>query len=79
MSRYVQRFNGDVVVPERIGRKLWAHKIACCDCGLVHVLRFTVVLSGNRMAVAFSATRDNRATAARRRYTRKGGTRNGKK
>ena len=44
------------------------HKIACCDCGLVHVFEFKVVYR----AVWFRAKRDNRATAARRRESRKG-------
>lgn len=39
------------------------HKIACCDCGLVHLLEFRV----SRGKIKFRAWRDNRATANRRR------------
>ena len=39
------------------------YKMACCDCGLVHVLDFAVVDD----RVMFRARRDNRATAAKRR------------
>lgn len=39
------------------------HKIACCDCGLVHLLEFREVAG----KVQFRAFRDNRATAQRRR------------
>lgn len=63
MSRYTQKYDGDVIVPQRVGRKLWAHKIECCDCGLVHRLRFTIV-DGKP---AFAAWRDNRATVQRRK------------
>ena len=57
-KRYVQVYDGDVV--EVVGR---IHKIACCDCGLVHLLRFR--LKGS--VITFRAYRDNRATAQRRR------------
>jgi hypothetical protein len=45
----------------------WRHKdykIACCDCGLVHRFRFTVV----RGKLRIRAWRDNRSTAAFRRH-----------
>ena len=45
----------------------WRHrdyKIACCDCGLVHCFRFTVV----RGKLRIRAWRDNRSTAALRRH-----------
>lgn len=55
------------VTPTRV------HKMACCDCGLVHTMRFRIAmienLNGkkfNKPAVQFSAARDNRATAGRR-------------
>jgi hypothetical protein len=40
------------------------YKMACCDCGLVHVLNFKV--SGR--TVQFRARRDNRATGQVRRH-----------
>jgi hypothetical protein len=41
------------------------HKIACCDCGLVHRVRLNV--NAKRDYVEFMAWRDKRATAAKRR------------
>jgi hypothetical protein len=38
--------------------------MACCDCNLVHRLRFTVV--GNKLRIR--GWRDNRRTSALRRY-----------
>lgn len=51
------------VSPRRRGFRL-----ACCDCGLIHVLNFRLVptLNGGRK-IQFQAFRDNRATAAHRR------------
>lgn len=45
----------------------WRHKdykMACCDCGLVHRLRFVAV--GNKLRIR--AWRDKRATGALRRH-----------
>lgn len=39
------------------------HLIECCDCGLVHLLRFR----GRNGKLEFSATRDNRKTGQVRR------------
>lgn len=44
-----------------IGRK---HKILCCDCGLVHLLKFRI----KKGKVEFQAFRDNRATGQARRH-----------
>lgn len=41
-------------------------KMACCDCGLVHRMRF--IVSGKRIRIR--AWRDNRSTAALRRYNK---------
>lgn len=49
---------GEWVQPVRKG-----YKMACCDCGLVHVLDFRVV---NRR-IQFRAFRNERSTAALRR------------
>lgn len=38
-------------------------KVMCCDCGLVHHIRYRVVKGD----LLFTAWRDQRATAARRR------------
>lgn len=45
----------------RLRSKLW--RIACCDCGLCHDLRFEVC----KGILYVVATRNQRATAARRR------------
>ena len=65
--RYPQIHDGEVVIPEMAG---W--KMRCCDCGLVHRFTFAVVKDGRRRRVAFSATRDNRATAQVRRHQQQG-------
>jgi hypothetical protein len=50
------------------------HKMACCDCGLVHNFQFRIVrierLNGrkfDKLAVQFKANRNTRSTAGRRR------------
>lgn len=67
MPRYEIVRDGDLVQP-----KMKGYKMACCDCGLVHLLNFRVVnvrtgkiVSGFK--VQFHAFRHNRATAAVRR------------
>jgi hypothetical protein len=61
-SSYRQRVDGEEIEVQSHG----LHKIACCDCGLVHLLEFRVEGS----VITFKATRDNRATAQRRRRLR---------
>lgn len=61
MSRYVQRKDGETITLGR-ARK---HLIACCDCGLVHLLTFNISGGTN---LSFKAHRLNRNTAQRRRY-----------
>jgi hypothetical protein len=56
-----------VLAGERIRQRMEGWKMACCDCGLVHLFKFKVVREGKRNAVEFVAHRDNRATAAVRR------------
>lgn len=62
-------------------------RMACCDCGLVHTMRFSVVEvttthpdgsfeisdapAPERYRVMFRAARNNRATAAMRRWRKK--------
>jgi len=43
------------------GRK---HRIACCDCGLVHDLEFRI----RKGKIEFRAFRHNRATGQKRRW-----------
>ena len=50
---------GEWVQPIRKG-----YKMACCDCGLVHVFDFRV----HRGRVQFRVFRNNRATGAIRRH-----------
>lgn len=59
--KYKQVEAGEWVKPARKG-----YKMACCDCGLVHLLDFTIV-GKKRKLILFRAFRDERATAAMRR------------
>ena len=56
MAKYPKRPN---LVPE-----VGIVALACCDCGLVHKMGFTVDKDG---ALTLAYTRDNRATAQLRR------------
>lgn len=61
------------------------YRMACCDCGLVHTMRFSVAKvtktnadgsfairpAPEKYVVMFQAARNNRATAAMRRERRK--------
>jgi hypothetical protein len=59
---------GQVLDGERIRPKMKGWKQACCDCGLVHRFEFFIVPNQfKRLVVEFTARRDARATAARRR------------
>lgn len=53
---------GEWVQPIRKG-----YRLACCDCGLVHIINFRLVKAGKGNKVQFQAFRDNRATAGIRR------------
>jgi hypothetical protein len=57
-TSYRQVFDGEWVRPKRRG-----YKVACCDCGLIHVINYRIK-DGH---IEYQPTRDNRATAARRR------------
>lgn len=46
-----------------IGRK---HLLMCCDCGLVHLLKFRI----RKGKIEFQGFRDNRATGQARRHRR---------
>lgn len=56
MKYYVQT-DGEWVQPKR------DYRMGCCDCGLVHDMQFRI----RNGKIQFSATRNNRATAAKRR------------
>ena len=47
------------------------YRIACCDCGLVHDIDIRIADDSGEGVVEFRATRNNRATAARRRARQK--------
>lgn len=53
--------NGEVVELEYRKNRF---KIACCDCGLVHI--FSFVVKGEK--IYFKVERDKRATSQMRRY-----------
>lgn len=60
--RYKKVKAGEWVRPVKKG-----YKMACCDCGLVHVLEFAHIPYGRGRKIIFRAWRDERATAAKRR------------
>lgn len=65
-TKYTQRVSGEVFELQS------PHLLACCDCGLIHKIKW-VHIKGR---LFISAARDNRRTAARRRGKkwRKAGT-----
>jgi len=62
MARYPHPKAGEWIHPVKRG-----YKMACCDCGLVHVVDFDHIPWGRGRKVVIRAWRDERATAARRR------------
>lgn len=66
--RYPPVTAGEWIFPVRRG-----YRMACCDCGLVHILDFKHVPNprGRGRKIMFRARRDNIATAALRREDRK--------
>lgn len=65
MSRFIQRKdNEDWTVYSKV-----PFKIACCDCGLVHV--FALVAGKKGTPISIAAQRDRRATGQRRRHLKK--------
>lgn len=80
MKPYQKVGDGDTISPT-MNR---TYKMMCCDCGLVHKLRFKVVrVTGRKKGgywwgvpakghkVVFRAWRDNRATALTRRQRKR--------
>jgi len=62
---YKQRESGDIMVIPRNNR---LQNIACCDCGLVHVFKYSVKKNGD---IHIQVWRNNRATGQYRRYHHK--------
>jgi len=60
VTAYKTRKAGEVV---KIGRSGTIYKMACCDCGLVHTIKFKI--EGG--VISWQVWRNNRATAAMRR------------
>jgi len=63
--KYVQVVDGDTVEVE--GR---VHKIACCDCGLVHLLRFRMKGSAITFRVEARQPSDGPKTATLEKASR---------
>jgi len=61
-KRYKQVHAGEWVQPVRRG-----YKMACCDCGLVHIMDFRIY-DGR---IQFRAYRNNRSTAMLRRHRKR--------
>jgi len=61
-ERYHKLEDGEWLAPRKR-----AFREQCCDCALVHVVDFRINATGQ---IEFRARRDDRATAAARRYFR---------
>ncbi len=62
-KKYPDVKGGEWVHPAKKG-----YKMACCDCGLVHVLEFAHIPWGRGRKIVMRAWRDNRATGQMRRH-----------
>jgi hypothetical protein len=62
-SRYPGKADGEWIQP-RV-REFW---LRCCDCGLVHRMKFRTVDSPRGRKIQFAAWRDRRRTAQSRRW-----------
>ena len=60
---YPEPAAGEWVQPSRKG-----YKMQCCDCGLVHRFEFRYILTKRGITIQFRGSRDQRATAAVRRW-----------
>jgi len=69
--KMTQVFDGEWIRPH----PQEGHKMACCDCGLVHTFDFRVVTiddgKGAKQYAVYRAVRDKRATSARRKRAQK--------
>lgn len=52
---------------EWVSPKRRFYHMACCDCGLVHRMEFTLIDWARGKKILFRAWRDNKKTAARRK------------
>ena len=59
MAKYEQAYDGDIIAP-----RMDKYKLACCDCGLVHDIKFWV----EDEQVFFQIARNNRSTGQKRRH-----------
>lgn len=66
--RYVKIADGQRRLLDGVRRRTFVHKVMCCDCGLVHVIRYRIK---SESLMEITAWRDNRATAARRTHRKK--------
>lgn len=64
MKRYHKLEDGEVRLLKAHTPGIVDHKLACCDCGLVHKMRLEM---RGKDAIELTAWRDRRATAAKRR------------
>ena len=58
---YPQRYDGEWVTVAR-----GFHRLACCDCGLIHHINFRI----KDKKIQFQPFRDNRATGQKRRFNK---------
>lgn len=64
MKKYIQRKDGEgFSIPNRT-----PYKLACCDCGLVHIIALAAPGLRKGVPIGMAAMRDNRATGQRRRH-----------
>lgn len=61
--KYKEEEAGKWVQPVRKG-----YRLACCDCGLVHVMDFRLVQHAKGKKIQFRCWRDNRATGQMRHH-----------
>jgi hypothetical protein len=70
--KYVQSYEGEPIAIN-LRKRPWPHhaqfRAECCDCSLVHIYKFKILDKGATLLL--SGWRDNRATAARRRWNKK--------
>lgn len=64
--KYPRPKAGEWVRPVRRG-----YKMACCDCGLVHVLNFKLIPWGRGKKILLQAFRDNKATGSMRGWMKR--------
>lgn len=42
-EKYYAPDEGEIIAIQRVGDNEWEMELACCDCGLAHILRFKKV------------------------------------